>query len=96
MLALLDGRNHFADIFAILCDGVADLEVPQGNLVSEGYFLECREFDYGPAVKGHASSGLRGMQIGDGHTHRITVIMHKEISHSHSSLSIQKVNRRPN
>jgi hypothetical protein len=96
MLALLDGRNHFADIFAVLCDGVANLEIPQGNLVSEGYILERREFDSGPAVKGYTSSGLRGMQIGDGHTHRITVIMHKEIGHSYSSLPIQKMNRRPN
>jgi hypothetical protein len=87
MFTLLDGRDYFPDVFAVLCDGVSNPEISQGNLVSEGYILERLEFERGPAVKGQASCGLRGMQIGDGHTNRITAIVHKEISHFHLSLS---------
>jgi len=88
MFALLDGHNYFPDIFAVLCDRVTNVEISQGNLVSEGYILERRELNCGPGIKGYASGGLRGVQISDGHTNRITTIMHKEIGQFHSSLSI--------
>jgi hypothetical protein len=88
MFALLDGRDYFPDVFAVLCDGISNLEISQGNLVSKGYILERLELERGPAVKGQASHSLRGMHIGDGHTNRITAIVHKEISHFHLSLSI--------
>ena len=87
MLALLDGRDYFADVFTVLDEGVPNLEIFQGNLVSKGYVLERRELECGPAVKGYASSGLRSTQVGDGHADTIMAIMYKEIGHFHLSLS---------
>jgi hypothetical protein len=81
MAALANIRDDAADIMAILQHGVANFEIAEGNLVTEGHGVEGLEAN--GLVGFHDPTGdfLAGLDVFDNHdANGVGFVVHDEIS----------------
>src|SRR5262249_42215959 len=87
----LDRLDDFADIDAILDDGVARLEVFERDLVPQRDVHRRLGLDRLVGIERTTLEGLTGLDIDDGYTDRITLVVHQELNHSHISFRKFKI-----
>lgn len=85
MLSARDGRDDLTDVLAVFDYGVSDLQVDEGNLVSDRNVVARREPEIGVVLGDDAQHVCARFQSFDhDNTNVVFVIVHEQLWNAHS------------